>query len=285
MVRQLKDRNCQLLLQTVFAQLTAEGVHTPQWAAHFPQKLPLCMGDLDPTPLSIPNGISIGSAVFAQLTAESPHTLQWAAPFPIKLSLPMGGSGPPYNAWFLRPTQVHNPNDISISSVFLQGSRSWQTNWPTDRPTDRPCYSVCNYRPHLHNYVALRCDLKLFICVCISLCTIIVHNTAQNSSDNFPTYPQDNQMLSSKGEAKCYMHIGIKLGTKLLFTKRRRKSVWTHLILRHISKRNFPDKTRPRSIGTPSYASYKTYHCICYVPLEDDRRNILTTAQHAGSPI
>jgi len=33
-----------------------------------------------------------------------------------------------------------------------------------------------------------------------------------------------------------------------------------------------------------SNASYKTYHCICYVLLEDDHRNILMTARHAGSP-
>jgi len=36
--------------------------------------------------------------------------------------------------------------------LFLQGSRSWQTDWPTDRPTDRPCYSVCNIRPHRSTY-------------------------------------------------------------------------------------------------------------------------------------
>ena len=29
------------------------------------------------------------------------------------------------------------------------------------------------------------------MCVCVSLCTTVVHNTAQNSSDNFP-YPPDN---------------------------------------------------------------------------------------------
>jgi len=28
--------------------------------------------------------------------------------------------------------------------------------------------------------------------VCISLCTTVVHNTAQNSSDNLPSYPPDN---------------------------------------------------------------------------------------------
>ena len=29
------------------------------------------------------------------------------------------------------------------------------------------------------------------MCVCISLCISVVHNTAQNSSDSFPSYPPD----------------------------------------------------------------------------------------------
>jgi len=34
------------------------------------------------------------------------------------------------------------------------------------------------------------------MCVCISLCTTAVHNTAQNSSDNLPSYPQGNHHSS-----------------------------------------------------------------------------------------
>jgi len=33
--------------------------------------------------------------------------------------------------------------------------------------------------------------------VCISLCTTVIHNTAQNSSDNFPSYPPDNHHSSN----------------------------------------------------------------------------------------
>jgi len=64
----------------VFAQITAEGPYAVQWAANSPSKLPLLMGTLDPSsntcflgpiPLSIPNGIPIGSAVFAQFTTDS----------------------------------------------------------------------------------------------------------------------------------------------------------------------------------------------------------------------
>jgi len=50
----------------------------------------------------------------------------------------------PSNTWFLSFTRVEIQNDISIGSVVLQRSRSWQT----DLPTDRPRYSVCNDRPH-----------------------------------------------------------------------------------------------------------------------------------------
>jgi len=35
-----------------------------------------------------------------------------------------------------------------------------------------------------------------FICVCISLCTIVVHNIAQNRPDNVPSYPLDNHHCS-----------------------------------------------------------------------------------------
>ena len=33
-------------------------------------------------------------------------------------------------------------------------------------------------------------------CVCVSLCIIVVHNTAQNSSDNLPCYPPGNHQCS-----------------------------------------------------------------------------------------
>jgi len=38
--------------------------------------------------------------------------------------------------------------------------------------------------------------LGLFVCVCIALCTVIAHNTAQNRPDNFPSYPRDNHHCS-----------------------------------------------------------------------------------------
>ena len=52
---------------------------------------------------------------------------------PSKLPLAMGGSGPHSNTWFPGPTQVLNPNGISIGSAVFAGLTS-----VTDRPvTDR----------------------------------------------------------------------------------------------------------------------------------------------------
>jgi len=71
-------------------------------------------------------------AVFAQTTTECPYILQWDAPFRLEISPSHGGSGHPINIWFLGPTQVLNPNSISIGSAVFVGLTS-----VTDRPTDR----------------------------------------------------------------------------------------------------------------------------------------------------
>ena len=64
-----------------------------------------------------------GSIVFASM----------GRPFsPKNLPLPMGGSEPPSNTWSLGPTQVLNPNGISIGSAVFAGLSS-----VTDRQTDR----------------------------------------------------------------------------------------------------------------------------------------------------
>jgi len=38
---------------------------------------------------------------------------------------------------------------------------------------------------------------ELLICVCVSLCTTVVHNTAQNSSDSLLSYTLDNHQSSN----------------------------------------------------------------------------------------
>jgi len=35
----------------------------------------------------------------------------------------------------------------------------------------------------------------VFICVCIALCKIVAHNTAQNRPDNFASYPPENHYI------------------------------------------------------------------------------------------
>jgi len=89
-------------------------------------------------------------------------------------------SGSPSNTWFLRPTRVHNPNSISLSSAAFAHSRQrvptlynggrpfspsklrlrtedlephltdgfFRRNRQTDQPK-RPCYSICSNRLHL----------------------------------------------------------------------------------------------------------------------------------------
>jgi len=50
-------------------------------------------------------------------------------------------SGPPSNTWFPGPTQVLNPNGISIGSAVFAGITS-VTDRPTDRPSDHATRSV-----------------------------------------------------------------------------------------------------------------------------------------------
>jgi len=90
-----------------------------------------------------PNGILTGSAVFAQLTSEGPTM---GHPFTPQNCPFAWGSRPPSNTtWFLGPTWVHNPNNISIGSAVFAGLTIM-----TDRQTNWPLESVCNSTPYLH---------------------------------------------------------------------------------------------------------------------------------------
>ena len=97
---------------------------------------------------------------FAQLTAERPYTLRWTAPQTCPL---LWGISTPSNrpTWFLRPTRVLNPNDISIGSAVFAGlttvtdrRRAYR---PTNRPTDHATRSVTIGRMYI--YVVRRCGL------------------------------------------------------------------------------------------------------------------------------
>jgi len=65
-------------------------------------------------------------------------------------------SQPPSNTWFLRPTWVTHPHDISIGSAIFVGLKNLtnrRTNTQTDRQTDRQCYSVCSNSPNLMHWL------------------------------------------------------------------------------------------------------------------------------------
>jgi len=94
---------------------------------------------------------------FAQSTAESPYTLQWATLSP-KIAPSHGGSEPPSNTWSLGPTQVLNPNSISIGSAVF----AWITS-VTDRPTDHAIRSLTIDRIYVRR-TAMRSNNKTRIC-------------------------------------------------------------------------------------------------------------------------
>jgi len=115
----------------------------------FPQNLLLPMGDLkshlthDSLGLSEPTTQRASRPVLRFCTDDRRVSLYFTMgrPFlPVKIAPSHGGSGPPSNTWFPGPTQVLNPNGISIGSGVFAGLTS-VTDRRTDRQTDRPCYT------------------------------------------------------------------------------------------------------------------------------------------------
>jgi len=69
------------------------------------------------------------------------------------------------------------------------------------------------------------------ICVCIALCTIVVHNIAQNRADNFPSYPPDNHHCSDDvylREAFNEVHSSDYLLITFCVSRRRREMYCGH---------------------------------------------------------
>jgi len=89
---------------------------------------------------------------FCTAQSRESHTLQCSSPFLVQNCRFAWGSGPPSNACFSGPTQLHNRTTFWSVQQFLQGLRSWQI----ERLTDRQRYSVCNSRPHVHISTAMR---------------------------------------------------------------------------------------------------------------------------------
>jgi len=108
----------------------------------FPKKLPLPARDVDPhltddflgqykpTIQTASWSVQLFSHRWLQTVPILYHGMSLS---PIKIAPSHGGSGPPSNTWFPGPTQVLNPNGISIGSAVFAGLTS-VTDWPTDRP-------------------------------------------------------------------------------------------------------------------------------------------------------
>jgi len=77
---------------------------------------------------------------------QSVPILYNGTPLPPKIATSHGGSGPLSNTRFPGPTQVLNPNGISISSAVF--ACSLVCTWQIRRQAHRPRYSVGNNRPH-----------------------------------------------------------------------------------------------------------------------------------------
>jgi len=136
--------NSKSILSAIFAQITAESPHTLNRRLNL-SKLPFPMGESGPhvtwflQHIETHNvkGISINLAVFWTdncWVTEYAYILQCDVPFPLKIATPNVRIWTPSNTCFLGPTQVLNPNGISITSVgFAQLTAETPyipQNWP-----------------------------------------------------------------------------------------------------------------------------------------------------------
>jgi len=157
--------NCIMIGSAIFAQVTAECPYTLQWTPLSPKIAPSHGGSgpacktrfLGLIRAHRPNAISIGSAVFSTDDRRMSLYFTMGRPFsPKNLRLPMGGSEPPSNTWSLGPTQVLNPNGISIGSAVFAGLTS-----VTDRQTDHATRSLTIDRIYVCTVASLWCGLKI----------------------------------------------------------------------------------------------------------------------------
>jgi len=96
--------------------------------------------------------------------------------------------------------------------------------------------------------------VSLFICVCITLCTIVAHNIAQNRPDSFPLYPPDNHHSSDdvylrEGGEKSHKHTQPK---------------WLELVSNHcLVSWNWITKFPPNNLTRNKNESIQ-FNCICH---------------------
>jgi len=121
-----------------------------KWALLSPKVSPSHGGSGPPSSTWFPSPPESSTQMASRLVQPFLHRRPQSVPrlyngtslLPLKIAPSHGGSESPSNTWFPGPTQVLNPNGISISSTDSAGFIS-------DRQTDRPHYSVRKNRPHL----------------------------------------------------------------------------------------------------------------------------------------
>jgi len=97
--------------------------------------------------------------------------------------------------------------------------------------------------------------LGLFICVCIALCTIVVHNTAHNRPDNFPSYLQAISiapMMSIWGKEKMSWLWNSEIGSSVIVI-----SFSAHALQLFIARHSSVTKLTTEK-AAKSYSSHKT---------------------------
>jgi len=73
---------------------------------------------------------------------------------------------------------------------------SWLSTEETKPSTTKANNQRTKRQKHIKSKPKPAVKCKNCSCVCLSLCIIVVDNTAQNSSDNLPSYPPDNHHSS-----------------------------------------------------------------------------------------
>jgi len=138
---------------------------------------------------------------------------------------------------------MYIPNFIEIGQTFCgrtYGCTYWRMDiFPSNVITSRP-KNTQNAKPkQMHkNIPKPKPTLLLLNCsyVCVSLCTTIVHNTAQDSSDNFQSYPPGSHhssdgLLEGRGSIvsndATYILIGTGIYTPCMVDPLHDQGLWS----------------------------------------------------------
>ena len=100
-------------------------------------------------------------------------------------------------SWF--ESEETKPNMTKASNARIKWSKLTQKHIMLNLNKHTFCYRIFLVTKDIHKRnlnVNKHVNLRTFTCVRISLCTTVVHYTAQNSSDYFPSWPPDNHHSS-----------------------------------------------------------------------------------------